>query len=251
MQRKKFTAREKAMLVGLFMAKFNKEGMRALEFNTSNEIWNVIGLSLDIQPMSIKNYRDEFDFFCPQSPRKGWQRSPRPNRVSMWEQYGQLSLAEFVDLLKDILYRRMKDPLLEKIAQPQENQSFARRLITGQAAERYFWSEHANFSEFSGLKIKDTTQLGCGFDFRLSKPGVDYGVEVKGISASSGAIMMTEKEYHVASIMRSDYFLFVVKNMQKSPLSQIYRDPVAVGGNLKFSQTERNIVQINWTTTII
>ena len=249
--RNQLTPREKAMLVGLFMSKFDSAGIRTLGFKTLNEIYNVIGLSLGIKPTSIKNYRDEFDAIVPESPRAGWvKRAPRADRVAMYERYKHLDLTQFAALLENTLRKKKEDALIEKIesSMPQMNESFARRLTTGHAAERYFWRNHGIFHEFAGLKIKDTTQHGCGFDFRMSGGGIDYGVEVKGMAAASGGIAMTEKEYCAAQVMRDDYFLCVVKNMREEPLAQLYRNPLH--GKLKFSQSKSNVVQIRWTAAI-
>ena len=245
-----WTPRKKALLVGLFMSKFSDAGIGLLGFGTRDEMCNVIGLSLGIKPASIKNYRDEFDAIVPESPRRGWDREPRADRVAMYERYKHLDLTQFAAFLENTLRKKKEDALIEKIesSMPQANESFARRLTTGHAAERYFWRNHGIFPEFAGLKIKDTTQHGCGFDFRMSGGGADYGVEVKGMAAASGAIAMTEKEYYAAQVMRDDYFLCVVKNMREEPLAQLYRNPLR--GKLKFSQSESSVVQIRWTAAV-
>ena len=46
---------------------------------------------------------------------------------------------------------------------------FAKRLITGLAAEQYFESVQPGLSEFNGYVMENTTRLGCGYDFRLRK----------------------------------------------------------------------------------
>ena len=73
MQTKKMTRREKSVLAGLFLSKFDFEGLKFLGFDNFTEAFNVIGLALGVQPASIKNYRDEFDPLFP-NERRGWHK---------------------------------------------------------------------------------------------------------------------------------------------------------------------------------
>lgn len=47
-------AREKSILSGLFLSKFNKIGLTKLGFNSHVEAFNAIGFSLNVKPNSIK-----------------------------------------------------------------------------------------------------------------------------------------------------------------------------------------------------
>lgn len=241
-------ARKKAMLVGMYLSKFDREGMRLLGFRTFNEACNVMGTALAIAPGSIKNYRDEFDSAL--SPlRKGWRNRPmRPACKALLDVYGDKELPEFMELLKNAIYR---NPEIDRVIEQTEaelggDSSFARRLLTGQAAEEYFRGNYRRVHEFAPLTLQDTTGFGCGFDFRLFDDNRSYGVEVKGLSKPSGSIVMTDREYSVAGLMRDRFFLFVVKNMAESPMYEIHRNPI--GGDLVFKCTERRIA--SWTTTI-
>lgn len=52
---------------------------------------------------------------------------------------------------------------------------FAKRLITGLAAEQYFESVQPKLAEFGGYELENTTRLGCGYDFRLrNKTAKDF-----------------------------------------------------------------------------
>ena len=244
------TSRQKAMLAGMFLSKFDKEGLRRLGFKTLREACNVIGAALGVHFRSVRNYRDEFDPVL-SATRKGWENRPmRPDRKAMLEQYSELKLPEFADLLKRVVYRNPEiDAILEAAETRQgEDSSFARRLITGQAAEEYFRKNYRKVPEFSGLRLQDTTGFGCGFDFRLSAENISYGVEVKGIKESSGSVVLTEKEHRVADIMRGDFFLFVVKNLAETPAHETHRDPLH--GRLRFQRVERAVTQVNWAATI-
>jgi hypothetical protein len=63
--------REKLILVGLYLAKYDSLGLKRLGFESFAEAFNVIGYALGSRPASIKNYRDEFDPVFP-NRRKGW-----------------------------------------------------------------------------------------------------------------------------------------------------------------------------------
>jgi hypothetical protein len=128
------------------------------------------------------------------------------------------------------------------------DRSFAKRLVTGQAAEQYFRSKYKDIGLFKDFELEDTTQLGCGFDFKLFSPSVFYGIEVKGLSESNGSIALTNKEHSVASILKDRFFLFVVKNFKEIPFHELYRNPLS--GNLVFTRSEQRILQINWIARI-
>lgn len=65
--------RDKLVLTGLYLSKFDEAGLKRLGFKTFTEAFNVIGYALGAKPASIKNYRDEFDPLFP-NRRKGWHK---------------------------------------------------------------------------------------------------------------------------------------------------------------------------------
>jgi hypothetical protein len=247
---KRLSLREKSILAGLYLSKFDSDGVRHLGFSSFIEAFNVIGLALGVRPASVKNYRDEFDPLFPNT-RKGWHKRPtREYCRAVYETFGGLALPKFTNLLKAIIYREHDlEVLMEQVDRKEgEDRSFAKRLITGQAAEQYFKSNYKEIKTFKDFELEDTTRLGCGFDFRLFSPSVYYGIEVKGLSEPSGSVALTNKEYSVASILRRRYFLFVVKNFRETPFHELYQDPL--NGKLVFSRVEQEVVQISWTTKL-
>ena len=198
----------------------------------------------------IKNYRDVFDPLFP-NDRKGWHKGAiRDYCKAIYSAFGSLNLDDFTSLLKRIIYKEHDlDVLMEEVETKQgEDRSFAKRLITGQAAEHYFKTKYKDISLFQDFEIEDTTRLGCGFDFRLFSPSIFYGVEVKGLSEPRGSIALTSKEHAVASVLKNRFFLFVVKNFRETPFHEWYQDPV--NGNLVFSRIEQRLVQISWMTKV-
>jgi hypothetical protein len=244
------SARESAILAGLYLSKFDSRGLRRLGFDGFIEAFNVIGSALGVRSASVKNYRDEFDPLFP-NPRKGWHGRPLRNYCkAVLDAYGGLDLEGFTDLLERVIYKEHDLDLLAEAIERQQGErcSFAKRLITGQAAEQYFKSIHKDIAFFKGMELEDTTRLGCGFDFRLLTPETFYAVEVKGMNEPTGGITLTGKEHSVASLLRSRFFLFVVKNFRENPFHEVYQDPL--DGQLTFIRSEQRTVQVSWTTKL-
>jgi len=247
---KQLSSREKSIAAGLYLSKFDSEGLRRLGFDNFIEAFNVIGSALGVAPASVKNYRDEFDPLFP-NKRKGWHKRPiRDYCKAIYNAFGNLSLETFTKLLKQIIYKEHDlDVLMEEVDRKEgQDRSFAKRLITGQAAEQYFKAKYKEISLFQDFEFEDTTRLGCGFDFRLFSPSIFYAIEVKGLSEASGSIILTSKEYSVASVLKKRFFLFVVKNFKEDPCHELYQDPL--NGKLVFSRAKQKIVQMWWTTRV-
>ncbi|MCK5475731.1 MAG: DUF3883 domain-containing protein [Candidatus Pacebacteria bacterium] len=247
----KLTLREKSILAGLFLSKFNERGLKYLGFDNFTEAFNVIGLALEVKPASVKNYRDEFDPVFP-NKRQGWhKREIRQYCKNIYNSFKDLDIRSFSNLLKEIIYENHElDVLMEQVDKKEGRESsFAKRLITGQAAEHYFKENYAEIKIFKNYQIEDTTKHGCGFDFKLHAENKEFlGVEVKGLNNLSGNIALTNKEYSVAQLLRGRYFLFVVKNFKEIPFHDYFQNPL--NSRLNFNRIETTIKQITWNTNI-
>src|SRR2546423_9134947 len=96
----RIATREKLILVGLYLSKYDSFGLKRLGFNSFVEAFNVIGYALGSKPASIKNYRDEFDPLFP-NRRKGWHKRPiREYCLRTFEKYKDLDLESFTGLIK-------------------------------------------------------------------------------------------------------------------------------------------------------
>lgn len=128
------TIRDKAILIGLFLSKFDVEGLNVLGFTSFTEAFNVLGFSIGAKPASLKNYRDEFDPFFP-NPRKGWhKRETRAYCKEFYDQYKDWSLDLFSELIKSIVYAQHEiQMVLEKATKQKDESTFAKRLVTGPA----------------------------------------------------------------------------------------------------------------------
>jgi hypothetical protein len=250
----RMATRQKLILAGLYLSKYDSLGVRKLGFDSFIEAFNVIGYALGSRPASIKNYRDEFDPLFSNNPRKGWHRRPtREYCRVVFEEYKDLDFESFTGLVESFFGF---DESVWSAAPPADEReqgisSFAQRLITGLAAEQYFEGVYGDLAEFSGCLVENTTRFGCGYDFRVrSEQGKSdfLAVEVKGLREQTGNLSMTPKEYDVASTLTDRFFLFVVKNFREVPTHQIFKNPLS--SNLRFRKVERVVVQVSWLTTV-
>ena len=140
----RISSREKLILAGLYLSKYDSLGLQQLGFESFMEAFNVIGYALGSRPASIKNYRDEFDPFFP-NLRKGWHKRPiREYCLKVYEEYGNLDLESFAGVIKSFV--GYDDNVWSGVQPVQENEelyespSYFSRLATGLAAEQYFES---------------------------------------------------------------------------------------------------------------
>jgi hypothetical protein len=244
--------REKLILAGLYLSKYNSLGLRKLGFKAFAEAFNVIGYALGSQPASIKNYRDEFDPIVSKR-RKGWRKRPtRAYCLKVFDAYNNLDLELFAGLIRSFVgYDENAWSELQENDKRRESESrFAERLITGLAAERYFESVQPSLPELKDYVVENTTRLGCGYDFLLTTARSDHplAVEVKGLKGRTGSVSLTPKEYQTATKLQERFYLFVVKDFCRSPFHQIFQNPLA--GAIDFMRAERVTVHVSWVASI-
>lgn len=243
--------RDKAILVGLFLSRFDKKALESFGFTGFRQAYNVLGLSIGFIPKSIQNYRDEFDPYFPNS-RKGWRnRKLRDYCKEYMDATKDMSFEEFYYLIKSFV----DDGVIEENDIVKERKKVSRgfmanRLITGKAAEEYFIMNYQTIDLFHDFDLMNTTQMGCGFDFKLSHNQQRYYVEVKGINEKSGSILMTEKEYSVADDLRDLYCLFVVSNFRERPEHRLFFNPLNTT-KLQFTRQEQIVTRISYSGKMI
>jgi Domain of unknown function (DUF3883) len=246
------TPSKRLILAGLYLSKYDKAGLRRLGFKNFAEAFNVLGYAMGAKPASVKNYRDEFDPLLP-NPRSGWHKRPRKEYcLRVFEQFQDLDFDTFTALVRSFVgHDENAISIFEsKDERKVDGASFVKRLVTGLAAENYFEAIQPKLLEFKDCILQNTTRLGCGYDFKLTrKSDADFlAAEVKGLQDRTGSLVLTPKEYDVASSLSDRFFLFVVKNFRERPVHEIYRNPVS--SRLKFTRKERVVVQVSWSATI-
>lgn len=243
---------DKGVLTGIFLSKFDEEGLRRLGFSSLKEAFNVLGYALGLSPRSIKLYRDEFDPIFPNARLGFHKRKPHPYRLKILDEYKDLDFETFSGLIGSFVGSQpdVGGESRVRTRRTIDEASFAKRLITGLAAEQYFETCFSKLDEFRGYGLQNTTRLGCGYDFRLEpSAGSDFlAVEVKGLAENAGNISLTPKEHFVAGAMGDRYFLFVVKNFKKAPSHRIFPNPLS--GRLEFTRKESRVVQVSWLAAV-
>lgn len=246
---KEFSKRDRAILIGLYLSKYNEEALEELGFDGFVQAFNTLGYSIGSKPASIKNYRDEFDPYFP-NKRKGWhKRQIRDYCKEFSDDFGHLDFTDFTELIKNIV---IQDYDIEKLAGETEKKDYskqiAKRLATGQAAEEYFKLHYQKIDRFKNFELVDTRKKAVGFDFEITLNTNFYCVEVKGLNASKGSILLTEKEFKVANSRKEKYCLFIVSNFIESPAHQYFFNPLNSG--LIFQKKERQIIRTTYSTSI-
>lgn len=228
------------------MAKFSQRAVQALGFASFRETCNTLGLLFGGNPNSIKNYRDEFDPLLP-NHRQGWHKRPRRDYcLHYFEKYHQLDFATFTQLVLSFIPNYDVEKLLEN--DPSELNATAKRLATGYAAEAYFKQYYNKEPLFTDFKLYDATNNAVGFDYKLQRHDMTYYVEVKGLNAPSGSILMTAKEYQVAQALTEQYCLFIVSNFREKPRHQLIVDPLH--SHLVFAKKRQVITQTNYLASV-
>lgn len=242
------STRKIAILMGLYLSKFDEKGVRALGFKGSVEAFNTLGYAIGTKPASIKNYRDEFDPYF-SNPRKGWHNRPlREYCKLVLEEYQVLDFEEFTEIVKSNLIENYTvEKFVNSIIKKDHSETVAKRLITGKAAEEFFRENYLAITQFENFTLKDTTLLACGFDFKLERNSDYYCIEVKGLQGKSGNVTFTEKEFTVAEKLQDAFVLYVVTNFAEKPIPKLIFNPLKSA--LKFVKTEKLVSQISFSTT--
>jgi uncharacterized protein DUF3883 len=250
------TNRDGQIICGLFLSKFDQAGLEYLGFDSFAEAYNTLGYSLRARPASIKNYRDELDPYFP-NVRKGWHKRPlREHCERIADLYKDASLSQLGEIIKAFICPSSE---LENIPEVRRvlntraedgTSSFAKRLITGRAAEEYFAVNYRKMPEFSDLLLTDTTRWGCGFDFKLSAIASDSycAVEVKGLRMKFGQIQFTALEYEMADALAGKYYLVLVRNFAEQPFHSIVKDPAHC--DLVFKRVARKETRFSWIANV-
>lgn len=242
--------RDRAVLIGLFLSRFDRQALDSFGFTGFRQAYNVMGLSIGFIPKSIQNYRDEFDPYFP-NERKGWRnRTLRDYCKEYMNITADMSFEEFRNVVNYFLEGGIVDERDIVSERKTISREFAvNRLITGKAAEEYFVQNYTLVDSFRDYTLMNTTQMGCGFDFKLSLNEKHYYVEVKGLNERTGSILMTEKEHCVADDLRDLYCLFVVSNFREKPEHRLFFNPL-YSPLLDFKRQEQVITRVSYSAKL-
>ena len=80
-------ANKKLMLAGLYLSKFNREGLASLGFRTLGEAYKSFAFAFGGKPTSVKLYMQEFDPYFPNSRIGFKNKAIRPRRQAFINEY--------------------------------------------------------------------------------------------------------------------------------------------------------------------
>lgn len=225
MPKKYIKNREKLIISGLFLSKFDRKALEVLRCSSFLEAFNILGYALGGKPTNIKNYRDEFDPYFP-NKRLGWhKRELREYCKKVYDKYASLTIDDFYEIISSFIIRDYEDKKqISEFLDLNMDCSFMKRVATGKAAEEYFKINYKKY--FTDFSLLDTRDFGCGFDFKLESKNTFYYIEVKGLSENKGSFSLTQKEYDAAKKLQDKYCLFVVKNLKENPQESIFYNPL-------------------------
>ncbi len=242
--RKKYQ-REKLILTGLYLSRYDGAGLRKLGFESFVEAFNVIGYALGQKPASIKNYRDEFDPLFP-NKRRGWHKRPtRDYCLKVFTDYKTLDLNTVHEassnrsLATTRAHGARYDPSVTREMESQVLQSGSLQGLQPSVTSNLLFRRSQN-SRIALLRIPLSWVVVMTSESTTKAGATSWRWRSKGLKTPLAASPLTPKEHEVASALVARFFLFVVKNFRESPYHEIYPNPLA--SDLRFKKKERVIV---------
>jgi len=245
-----------ALIVAYYLSKYDRIAYKSLGYDSLTKAHTEIGRTLNVNPNSVKNMRDEFDPIH-NNQRVGWyQRELRPSRQKVIELFQRLSEEELRDVALEILNNpyfsnsdegsEIVSSLERKTSKREKSKVFIPRGSTGKKAEEYFINYHRDSGQPVIGHLKDTRDLGCGYDFEIHNKKNTFYIEVKGLDSTDGGVSFTSKEWDVARKFGQRYFLVVIRNVSSEPKFQIVQNPVC---KLDANKNIYATVQVQWNVS--
>ena len=238
-----------AIVVAYAMSRLDRRYLQRRGHRTWKEAFSEAAVAMDAPAASFKHLRDEFDPLHGNS-RRGWHRRPlRPNRQRVLAELCEVSDDGLLELVSNIL-RGETDAVAEAIdalaTSPRIVHNVAERLLTGRLAEEYFLANSEEIVNVPPAEILDMRQAACGYDFGIrSQP--EIAIETKGIRASKGEILFTDREWVEAKRRGSLFWLVVVGDVNRRPCFRLFRDPYKL---LDAKCRHQTIVTASWHSRV-
>ncbi|WP_029271669.1 DUF3883 domain-containing protein [Flavobacterium sp. KJJ] len=251
--------RKLAHIVAYYFSRFDKEALENLGYKSDKEAWNKIGVALNVKYNYIKFRRDEFDVVHPH--RLGWHKRPMSlsiiRTLDAFENFDEVTLRLLVQDIINNAHNPNFDLEMEVLSSvlPSDSEKKKRKVgayttrgITGKKAEDEFvWQLTTKKIQFpEDVEIKNVTNEGCGYDFKLIGKTTKYYVEVKGMSSVSGGISFTNKEWETARKKGDKYYVAIVTNIENEPQIRLIKNPAE---QINPIRNIFSIIQINWSVS--
>lgn len=250
------TNNQLALIVSYYLSRFDKDGYASLGYSTFSHAADSIGNILGVKPNTIKNMRDEFDPHH-ENTRIGWLRELRGSRLKVLRAFQETDENTLLEIVKEILNNnKFKETeeykdiqiLFDENRQDSNKKAsvFIVRGPTGKAAEQYFIEYFKKCGEPVKGKLRDVRDFGGGYDFEIINSTGSYYVEVKGLSASSGGILFTSKEWQVATEYKEKYYVALIMNISNIPQIKFIQNPTK---KLKAKKNIYSTIQLSWSVS--
>ena len=216
-----------AIVVAYAMSRLDRRYLQLRGLRTWREAFTEASHAMDAPASSFKNLRDEFDPLHGNN-RQGWHQRPlRPNRQRVLADLCEVSDDALLELVANIL-RGQTEEIAEAMdalaTSPRIAHNVAERLLTGRLAEEYFLANCELIVSVPSTEILDPRQAACGYDFGIrSQP--EIAIETKGLRASKGEIVFTDREWAEAKLRGGSFWLVVVGDVSGEPRFRLVRDP--------------------------
>jgi hypothetical protein len=247
-----------AVIIAYYLARFDREGLSKLGFNSFNGAFQKIGERLGVKKNYVKLRRDEFDYLY--SWRRGWQRPMHKQIIKTIEAFQDIDEPDLREIVLNILNNSkylqsedaeeignlIKEDSKVKRSKQKRKSVFVLRGPTGKQAEEFF-IKYFNQNRFP-LKgnLIDKRDYGSGYDFEVEAPTTTSFVEIKGMLDVMGGILFTNKEWLTAMQKKENYYLVIVKSLKSKPEIKIIQNPASV---LKPQKSIYTTIQVQWTVT--
>ncbi len=216
-------------LIGYGLAKFDLAFVKEFGFKSKTSFAEyVVNLGLAATIKAVFNRQDSFDPYFDNGRKGWWQRNQREHIKhfidSLFEKENAHSFANIVKLYISENNRTVSFET-EKMT-PIIKSKFKQLQETGKEAEFYFMQNYQTITSFENGALEDARLWGDGYDFQIQKEQNFLLAEIKGISANSGNIRITENEFNKANEFKNNYFLVVISNLYGTPKMTVIENPL-------------------------
>lgn len=245
-----------ALIVGYFLSRCDRKGWTSLGYTSIGQAITELSTILDVKPATLRNMRDEFDPYH-DNDRIGWVRPMLGTRAKVMQAFQDMDDDGLVEVVKEILQGKSftdseaYDDIESVLAEPKDKKrrdpiAYVPRGHTGRAAENLFKEYYGRTKLPVAGNLIDKRDEGCGYDFEIETPNGSRFVEVKGLSAEEGGILLTSKEWATAKREKEKYYLVLIRNIASEAIFETVQDPASRLAPKKSIYTS---VQISWSVS--
>ena len=223
-------------LLGYGLAKFDNAFIAEFGCKTKSEFFELFVAQGIVKTASVvKNRMDLFDYFFPQSPRKGWWQKGDAyihRKQFIDALFGDEGVENFANIVKLKLQADYGVAVEQKIS-PILRSKFKKMQNTGLEAELFFLQNYEQIALLQGGKLTDARLFGDGYDFFVETAKNEFLCEIKGVAGACGGVRLTQNEFEKAREFKESYLLVAVMDLAQNPQFKSIANPLE---NLEFAE---------------